>query len=87
MKCTICEQNHENHGLEYCVASLVANNQRLKTQCYKNAGTFGRLLDALALSWNRSLNGNDVADNMRAITQEFGYCLACRDYCGGDCNS
>lgn len=87
MKCTICEQNHDKEGLEYCVAALVAKNQRLETQCYKNAGTFGRLLNALVLSWDQSLNGNLVADKMRAVTQEHGYCITCRAYCDGDCDS
>jgi hypothetical protein len=87
MKCTICEQNHDKEGLEHCVAALVVKSQRLEKQCYKNAGTFGRLLDALVLSWDKSLNGNEMADKMRAVTQEYGYCMSCRAYCDGYCDS
>lgn len=32
MKCTICEQNHDKEGLEYCVAALVVKNQKLEKQ-------------------------------------------------------
>ena len=53
-------------------------------QMYKNAGTIGVLLDALFLSWDQSLNGNEVADKMRAVAQEYGYCLKCRGYCECD---
>lgn len=61
--------------------------KKLEKQCYKNAGTFGRLLNALALSWDKSLNGNEAADKMRAVTQEYGYCMSCSYYCDSDCDS
>lgn len=59
--------------------------ERLEKQLYKNAGTIGKLLEGLSLCWDSSFNDNPTADKMRALTQEYGYCLRCRDYCIGDC--
>ncbi len=54
--------------------------ESLKKQLYRNAGTIGLLLDTLALSWDKSLNGNDAADKMRAVTQEYGYSILDGEY-------
>lgn len=69
--------------IEY-IEKLEKQSISLGKQIYKNAGTIGVLLDALFLSWDQSLNGNEVADKMRAVAQEYGYCLKCRGYCECD---